>query len=147
MALFEESPVMLDEEHILIMSAQKGDRQAFAVLVERYWDRLYRWLYHLTHHRQTAEDLALPDPRVTGVGDRDGLALGEREHATGEYEAHGQGFDQGGHPQLRDADAVDQPDERTEQQHDHDGGWAGYVVLEQDANYLTAVSALVIDSW
>src|SRR5262249_34978886 len=43
--------------HILILSAQKGDRQAFAVLVERYWDRLYRWLYHLTHNRHAAEDL------------------------------------------------------------------------------------------
>ena len=58
MALFEEFPETIDDEHILILSAQKGDRQAFAVLVERYWDRLYRWLYHLTHHRHTAEDLA-----------------------------------------------------------------------------------------
>ena len=58
MALFEEFPDTVDEEHILILSAQKGDRQAFAVLVERYWDRLYRWLYHLTHHRHSAEDLA-----------------------------------------------------------------------------------------
>ena len=33
MALFEEFPDRLDEEHILILSAQKGDRQAFAVLV------------------------------------------------------------------------------------------------------------------
>jgi RNA polymerase sigma-70 factor, ECF subfamily len=57
-ALFEDTPDTLDEEHILILSAQKGDRQAFAVLVERYWDRLYRWLYHLTHHRHAAEDLA-----------------------------------------------------------------------------------------
>jgi RNA polymerase sigma-70 factor (ECF subfamily) len=57
-ALFEEFPDTVDQEHILILSAQKGDRQAFAVLVERYWDRLYRWLYHLTHHRHTAEDLA-----------------------------------------------------------------------------------------
>jgi RNA polymerase sigma-70 factor (ECF subfamily) len=47
-----------DEEHLLIHSAQQGDRQAFTVLVERYWDRLYRWLFHLTHHRHTAEDLA-----------------------------------------------------------------------------------------
>jgi RNA polymerase sigma-70 factor (ECF subfamily) len=57
-ALFEELPDTLDEEHILIVSAQKGDRQAFAVLVERYWDRLYRWLFHLTHNRHAAEDLA-----------------------------------------------------------------------------------------
>jgi RNA polymerase sigma-70 factor (ECF subfamily) len=42
---------------LLIHSAQKGDRQAFAVLVERYWDRLYRWLFHLTHNRHGAEDL------------------------------------------------------------------------------------------
>jgi RNA polymerase sigma-70 factor (ECF subfamily) len=26
--------------------------------VERYWERLYRWLFHLTHDRHTAEDLA-----------------------------------------------------------------------------------------
>lgn len=48
---------MLNEEQLLIHSAQKGDRQAFAVLVERHWDRLYRWLYHLTHNRHAAEDL------------------------------------------------------------------------------------------
>lgn len=45
------------EEHLVIRDAQKGDRQAFANLVERYWDRLYRWLYQLTHDRHTAEDL------------------------------------------------------------------------------------------
>src|SRR5207244_583966 len=37
---------------------QAGDRPAFAALVERYWERLYRWLYHLTHDRHAAEDLA-----------------------------------------------------------------------------------------
>lgn len=46
------------EEHVLIHASQQGDRQAFSVLVERYWDRLYRWLYHLTHDRHAAEDLA-----------------------------------------------------------------------------------------
>jgi RNA polymerase sigma-70 factor (ECF subfamily) len=45
------------EEHLLIRSAQKGDRRAFARLVERYWDGLHRWLYHLTHDQHTAEDL------------------------------------------------------------------------------------------
>jgi RNA polymerase sigma-70 factor (ECF subfamily) len=49
---------LLAEEHLLIRGAQQGDRQAFARLVERYWDGLYRWLYHLTHDRHTAEDLA-----------------------------------------------------------------------------------------
>ena len=53
-----ESPVPPADEERLIRAAQKGDRPAFAVLVEAYWDRLYRWLYHLAHHRHTAEDLA-----------------------------------------------------------------------------------------
>jgi RNA polymerase sigma-70 factor, ECF subfamily len=57
LASFEDLDVLPTEEHLLIHSAQQGDRQAFAVLVERYWDRLYRWLYHLTHNRHAAEDL------------------------------------------------------------------------------------------
>lgn len=40
-----------------IRAAQAGDRSAFAQLVERYWDRLYRWLYQLTRDRHAAEDL------------------------------------------------------------------------------------------
>jgi len=53
-----EANQLHDEEHLLIRGAQEGDRQAFARLVERYWDGLYRWLYHLAHDRHTAEDLA-----------------------------------------------------------------------------------------
>jgi RNA polymerase sigma-70 factor (ECF subfamily) len=49
---------LLSEEHRLIRAAQGGDRPSFAALVKCYWDRLYRWLYHLTHDRHTAEDLA-----------------------------------------------------------------------------------------
>jgi RNA polymerase sigma-70 factor (ECF subfamily) len=37
--------------------AQQGDRPACAELVEHYWDRLYRWLFHLSHDRHAAEDL------------------------------------------------------------------------------------------
>ncbi len=53
-----DSEALPHEEHVLIHKAQQGSRPAFALLVERYWDRLYRWLYHLTHDRHTAEDLA-----------------------------------------------------------------------------------------
>ncbi len=53
----DESPGVLGEESFLIARAQRGDRDAFAQLVERYWDRLYRWLFHMTHHQQAAEDL------------------------------------------------------------------------------------------
>jgi len=46
-----------DEEVHWVRAAQAGDRQAFAQLVERYWDRLYRWLYQLAQDRHLAEDL------------------------------------------------------------------------------------------
>src|SRR5713101_6077294 len=48
---------LLAEEHALVCASQRGERQAFAQLVERYWDRLYRWLFRLTRDRHTAEDL------------------------------------------------------------------------------------------
>jgi RNA polymerase sigma-70 factor (ECF subfamily) len=56
-AAFENSQEALAEEHRRIVAAQRGDRPSFAKLIESYWDRLYRWLYHLTHDRHTAEDL------------------------------------------------------------------------------------------
>lgn len=46
------------DEEGLVRAAQSGDRPAFAALVERYWVRLFRWLYQLTHDRHQAEDLA-----------------------------------------------------------------------------------------
>lgn len=53
----DTDPLLPDEEADWIRAAQDGDRSAFKCLVERYWDRLYRWLYHLTRDRHTAEDL------------------------------------------------------------------------------------------
>jgi RNA polymerase sigma-70 factor, ECF subfamily len=46
------------DEPELIRLAQNGNREAFAALVDKYWDRLYRWLFHLTRDRHAAEDLA-----------------------------------------------------------------------------------------
>ena len=40
-----------------IAAAQRGDRSAFARVVDAYWDRLFRWLFHLTRDRHRAEDL------------------------------------------------------------------------------------------
>ncbi len=34
-----------------------GDREAFAVLVERYWNRVFGWLYKMSHSIHLAEDL------------------------------------------------------------------------------------------
>jgi RNA polymerase sigma-70 factor (ECF subfamily) len=45
------------EEALELQAAQAGDRAAFAKIVDRYWDRLHRWLYHLTRDRHQAEDL------------------------------------------------------------------------------------------
>ena len=47
----------LNHEPSLVQLAQEGDRQACAALVDRYWPRLYRWLFHLTHNQHGAEDL------------------------------------------------------------------------------------------
>src|SRR5205809_8022506 len=55
LATSESERLESDEQ---VSRAQKGDRQAFAALVEQYWDGLYRWLYDVTNHRQAAEDLA-----------------------------------------------------------------------------------------
>jgi RNA polymerase sigma-70 factor, ECF subfamily len=46
------------DEADLIRAAQAGDRPAFGVLIERYWDRLYRWLCRLTRDGAAAEDIA-----------------------------------------------------------------------------------------
>ncbi len=53
---FESTPPP-HEESDLIFDAQEGDRTAFARLIERYWDRLFRFLYHLTRDVHMAEDL------------------------------------------------------------------------------------------
>jgi RNA polymerase sigma-70 factor, ECF subfamily len=41
----------------LVRLAQRGDRQAFARLVEEYWGRVYGRLYRLTRNRHIAEDV------------------------------------------------------------------------------------------
>ena len=45
------------DEADLIRKAQAGDRPAFAVLIDRYWDRLYRWVCRLTRDPTAAEDI------------------------------------------------------------------------------------------
>jgi RNA polymerase sigma-70 factor, ECF subfamily len=52
-----DAPLLKGEESDWIAAAQSGDRAAFAQLVSVYWDRLYHWLFHLTHDRHRAEDL------------------------------------------------------------------------------------------
>jgi RNA polymerase sigma-70 factor (ECF subfamily) len=49
--------VTVPDETYLVQRAQANDREAYARLVQHYWDRLYRWLYRLCHDQHTAEDL------------------------------------------------------------------------------------------
>ncbi len=41
----------------LIRDAQAGNRRAFASLYDAYLDRVYRYVYFRTHHKETAEDI------------------------------------------------------------------------------------------
>lgn len=42
----------------LVTLAQKGEAEAFGALYDAYADKIYKFLYYKTHHRETAEDLA-----------------------------------------------------------------------------------------
>lgn len=46
-----------NSEDALVRAAQSGDRAAFGELVRFYYDRLYRWLTHLTRDPHSAEDI------------------------------------------------------------------------------------------
>ena len=46
-----------DESDWVRLAAQ-GDREAFARLVDRYWERVRRWLFGLTGKQQLSEDIA-----------------------------------------------------------------------------------------
>lgn len=45
------------DESTLIGQAQRGDREAFAELVTRYWSRIFHWLHGVTRCAHSAEDL------------------------------------------------------------------------------------------
>lgn len=52
---FESDP---SHEADWVSVAQRGDCSAYDKLVDRYWDRLRRWLFGLTFSEHVAEDLA-----------------------------------------------------------------------------------------
>lgn len=53
----QDADHLAGEETEWIEAAQKGDRGSFARLVDKYWDRLFRWLVNLTRDSDRAEDL------------------------------------------------------------------------------------------
>ena len=53
----ETSPAEFGDEQ-LVARAQKGERQAFEALVERYKQKAYRIAFHFTRDREEAKDLS-----------------------------------------------------------------------------------------
>lgn len=48
----------MEHEQDLLKRAQQFDSEALAIIFDRYYEPIYRYLYHHVHHVQTAEDLA-----------------------------------------------------------------------------------------
>lgn len=48
---------MIIDDHTLVAQAQRGDRDAFAELYDRYSRKIYTFLYYQCLHREAAEDL------------------------------------------------------------------------------------------
>jgi len=46
------------EEKELVQSAQKGDKESFGILVEKYRNKMFYLAYSMTNNRETADDLA-----------------------------------------------------------------------------------------
>jgi RNA polymerase sigma-70 factor (ECF subfamily) len=55
---FATSPAPVPDDATLMAGVQSGDREAFAILVDRYRDDLVGYLVRLTGERERAEDLA-----------------------------------------------------------------------------------------
>ncbi len=46
------------EEEKIVQSAQKGDKDAFGILVDKYRNKMFYLAYSMTNNRETADDLA-----------------------------------------------------------------------------------------
>jgi len=47
---------MTSQEQI-IKECQKGNLDNFGLIYDDFFDKIYRFIYYKTHHKQTAEDL------------------------------------------------------------------------------------------
>jgi RNA polymerase sigma-70 factor, ECF subfamily len=48
---------MEQEELKVILSCQKGQLENFGLLYDKYIEKIYKFIYYKTHHKETAEDL------------------------------------------------------------------------------------------
>lgn len=54
----DTAPTPLQEEQALVARARKGDLSAYDSLVQRYQERIYATVYHMTSNHEDANDLA-----------------------------------------------------------------------------------------
>lgn len=54
-------PIKLDlaDDFYLIQEARKGDQRAFALLLDRYRDAIYRTVHKMVHNKEDADDLTI----------------------------------------------------------------------------------------
>lgn len=48
---------MLENDSVLVSAAQTGESQAFGQLYDKYFERIYRFIYYKVGHQETCEDL------------------------------------------------------------------------------------------
>ena len=66
-------------DDILIASLQKGDEQAFRVIYERYWQKLYMLCFYYATGREEAEDI-VAEIFLSLWNNRDGIVIDHLEH-------------------------------------------------------------------
>lgn len=73
---------MNQTDHILLRKIKTGDRPAFILLYERYWDNLYRFVFVRTRDKEVAEEL-LQNLWIKILEHTDSIQTDENESAKG----------------------------------------------------------------
>ncbi len=78
---------MNQTDHILLKKIKTGDRPAFMILYERYWDDLYRFVFARTKDKELAEEL-LQNLWIKVLEDTESIQTDGNESAKGYFLKH-----------------------------------------------------------
>lgn len=78
---------MNQTDHILLKKIKTGDRPAFMMLYERYWDDLYRFVFARTKDKELAEEL-LQNLWIKILEDTESIQTDPNESAKGYFLKH-----------------------------------------------------------
>ncbi|SHE46810.1 RNA polymerase sigma factor [Chryseobacterium takakiae] len=78
---------MNQTDHILLKKIKTGDRPAFMILYERYWDDLYRFVFARTKDKELAEEL-LQNLWIKVLEDTENIQTDGNESAKGYFLKH-----------------------------------------------------------